>query len=252
MNRKNRLASRILTSFVLLCISTHLSATSINIYAASSMTNVVKALADAYSTKTGITVVPVLASSSSLAKQILAGAPADIYISANTHWTHYLIQEGKINNDDVINIATNQLVVICSVKQPKTLELANAEQWLDYLINNRLAIGDTRAVPAGIYAKEALQTLGLWQSLQGRLAPVSNVRLALILVERGEAPLGIVYRTDALISDKVKIVATFPSSSHTAITYPMAIMNNNVATHNLAEFIQSDQGQSIFKRYGFL
>lgn len=252
MNFKHFLALRIYAIFILTSAAASTNASSIYVYAASSMTNVVTTLGKEFYTQTGINVVPVVASSSSLARQILAGAPADIYISANTQWMDYLVQRHRVSRDNVTYIATNQLVVIAPVSKADHLELSDKSQWLSRLREGRLAIGDTHAVPAGIYAKQALQQLGLWQDLQPKLAPTSNVRVALTLVEHNEAPLGIVYRTDAWTSDKVKIVATFPSSSHAAITYPMVVLNDDISARIFAEFIQSKQGQSLLQGYGFL
>ncbi|WP_341662830.1 molybdate ABC transporter substrate-binding protein [Vibrio sp.] len=252
MNLKTYRAARFITALLILFISTGINATSITVYAASSLTNVIKALGDAYYVKTGVKVVHVLSSSSSLAKQILAGAPADIYISANTQWTDYLVEKNKIQRHNVTNIATNQLVVIAPSEHLVTLDVSSKEQWLTHLQDKRVAVGDTRAVPAGIYAKQALQTMGVWQSLHDKLAPVSNVRVALTLVEREEVPLGIVYQTDANTSDKVKVVATFPSSSHTMITYPMVLLNADIETLGFADFVQSKQGKILLNHYGFL
>lgn len=181
----------------------------------------------------------------------MSGAPADLYISANTKWSDYLVQQGIINSDAVTNIAHNQLVVISPINHPEPLELEKPEQWSKRLSGQRLAIGQTNAVPAGMYAKEALESLGLWSGLKGQLAPVNNVRVALTLVERGETPLGIVYKTDALVSDKVKVIGTFPASSHTAITYPMAKLNDKQTTKDFAAYLQSTQAQAVFKQNGF-
>ena len=252
MNLKIHSAVRAISVFLVLWVSTGVNATSINVYAASSVTNVIKALGDAYYAKTGVTVVPVLASSSSLAKQILAGAPADIYISANTQWVDYLVEKNKIQSDAITNIASNKLVVIAPNNQLVGLDVSSKEQWLTHLKDKRLVVGDTRAVPVGIYAKQALQTMGVWQSLHDKLAPVSNVRVGLRLIEREEAPLGIVYQTDAQTSNKVKVVATFPSSSHTMITYPMALLNSDTKTLDFANFVQSKQGTALLNQYGFL
>ncbi|EEX31904.1 molybdenum ABC transporter, periplasmic molybdenum-binding protein ModA [Vibrio coralliilyticus ATCC BAA-450] len=215
------------------------------------MTNVIKALAEKYQAETGVKVTPVFAGSSSLARQILSGAPADLYISANTKWSDYLVQQGVINGDAVTYIAHNQLVVISPKADAAPLELESLEQWSKRLSGQRLAIGQTNSVPAGVYAKEALESLGLWGGLNGQLAPVNNVRVALTLVERGETPLGIVYKTDALVSDKVKVIGTFPASSHTAITYPMAELNDKQTTKDFAAFIESAQAQAVFKQNGF-
>ncbi|WP_345772845.1 molybdate ABC transporter substrate-binding protein [Vibrio sp. Isolate23] len=224
---------------------------SVNVYAASSMTNVIKKLAEEFQTETGTKVIPVFAGSSSLARQILNGAPADIFISANLRWSDYLIQKGMMQSDNVTNLAENQLVVVAPLNKPTNFDVRSSEQWLKKLSEQRIAIGQTNAVPAGMYAKESLETLGVWESLRDHLAPVNNVRAALTLVERGETPLGIVYITDAMVSDKVKVVATLPSSTYSLITYPMARLNEKPATLEFEAFLQSEKAQAILKQYGF-
>ncbi|MFW7524350.1 molybdate ABC transporter substrate-binding protein [Vibrio ostreicida] len=224
----------------------------LTVYAASSMTQVINVLANEYELMTETRVTPVFAASSALAQQIRHGAPADIFISANRHWAQYLVTQGHVHRDAVTNLVSNQLVIISSHRWGSGFNLTDIQDWTHRLADERLAVGQTDVVPVGIYAKEALIFYGLWDRLKVALAPVNNARKALILVEREETPLGIVYKTDAVSSDKVSIVATFPSASHSGIVYPMATLNTRPETLDFALFLQTTHAQVIFKQYGFL
>jgi len=224
----------------------------VRLYAAASMTNVINEILQSYKGYSDDKVVAVYAGSSSLARQIEKGAPADIYISANVKWVDYLIDKGMVYKDKADVIARNQLSLVRPVNgKVEKFELTNAEQWLKALQNERLAVGQVDSVPAGIYAKQALSNLGVWQQVRAYTAPTSSVRVALALVERGEAALGIVYQTDAIVSNKVAIVETFPEQSHTPVQYPMAVISGSRAANELAEYILSDKARGIFKKYGF-
>jgi molybdate transport system substrate-binding protein len=227
---------------------------SIKVYAASSMTNVVNELISEFEKNNDIDVTPVYASTSSLVRQIERGAPADVFIAANQKWMTHLIDRGHVSSDNVTNWAGNELVLI----QPNlheadyaSFKLDNAKVWQEALVNERLAVGNTMSVPAGIYAKESLETLGVWESVRRRLAPSNNVRMALALVERQEARLGIVYKTDAMLSKDVSIIDTFPESSHSPIRYPVAKVSDNAATQAFYTFMQGDFSKSVLERYGF-
>lgn len=241
---------RSLVAAASLCVCTSISAQeNIRVYAASSMTNAVNELVEQFKQEHAITVTTVYAGSSSLARQIEQGAPIDLYISANEKWMDYLVQSGVVMRDAVINIATNKLVVVGT--ESATLDIKDPQSWLSLLAGNRLAIGQTNAVPAGIYAQQSLESLGVWSELKSSLAPTKNVRIALTLVERQETPLGIVYKTDANLSDKVTLISELPDDSHTPITYPMARLNDKASTASFAQFVLSEQGQSILQSYGF-
>ncbi|WP_050938321.1 molybdate ABC transporter substrate-binding protein, partial [Vibrio harveyi] len=197
------------------------AATELKVYAASSMTNAVNDIAQQFETKYDVTVTPVYGGSSSIARQILNGAPADIFISANTKWMDYLVKSKAVKNDSVTNLVRNSLVLItpkASTIEP--FDFSDANAWNQALEGNRLALGNPVSVPAGMYAKESLTNLGVWKKLERQIAPAKNVRLALALVERGEAPLGVVYKTDALLTDKVKVVGEFANDTHADIIYP--------------------------------
>jgi len=194
------------------------------------------------------------ASSSTLAKQIANGAPAEIFISADLKWMDYLEQRDRLRKGSRLNLLGNKLVLVApaaSTVQAKVevgLPLAN-------LLgpNGRLALGDPTHVPAGLYAKAALESLGVWDSVKARLAPAENVRAALALVARGEAPLGVVYATDAAAEPKVRVVGAFPESSHPPIIYPVAITRaaKGERADRFLEFLGSRTARGIFEKYGF-
>lgn len=223
----------------------------LRIYAASSMTNAVNELVSEFEKKSQVSVTTVYAGTSSLARQIHQGAPVDLFIAANTKWMNYLVEQKVILGDSVTEVASNQLVVITPVDRQGTLKIDDSDSWLNYLQGQRIAIGQTNAVPAGIYAKQSLEYFSVWHQLKGVLAPTNNVRIALALVERKEVPLGIVYKTDAMMSSGVKVIAQFPESSHAPIIYPMAQLNAKKQTKWFAAFIKSKRAQEILKSYGF-
>ncbi|MFC1235506.1 molybdate ABC transporter substrate-binding protein [Vibrio sp. F74] len=236
----------------LLPLKAAIAADSLKVYAAASMTNVISDLAKSYSDETGIRIVTVFAGSSSLARQIESGAPADLYISANKKWVDYLLAKGLISQEGIRVVAENELVLIAPQSHPqKSFDFTSTAVWNGLLLNERLAIGQPESVPAGIYAKQSLTNLAVWDTVKTKVAPTSSVRIALALVERGEATLGIVYKTDALMSEKVTIVDSFPNTLHEPIVYPMAIMNNDLVVKSFADFLVSDQAKQVFTRYGF-
>ena len=222
------------------------------VYAASSMTTVVDRLVSAYNTNNDIKVVPVYGGTGSLARQIQHGAPADIFIAANRDWMDYLTENSIINRDSVTYLASNQLVVIAPKETKKQLEIEKVESWLALIGNSKLAIGSVDFVPVGTYSKQVLDKLNLWQAIQPKLVFTKSVRMVLALVEQNALNVGIVYRTDALLSSKVKIVATIPVSLHQPISYPLAALNNKPETLAFFKFIQSEQSLGILSEYGFL
>lgn len=223
----------------------------LTVYAASSMTNAVTEIVSAFEKEKDVNVTTVFAGSSSLARQLAHGAPADVFISANTKWVQYLVEQGVVNSDGVTNVASNRLVIISGDIDEKNFELNDLQSWERNLSNSRLAIGQPDAVPAGMYAKESLESLGIWPSVKDRLAPTNNVRIALALVERREASLGVVYRTDAQQSTKVNVLATLSESTHQPIVYPMTQLNERPLTEAFSEFIQHEKSKEILAKYGF-
>ncbi|KOY42695.1 molybdate transporter, partial [Vibrio parahaemolyticus] len=180
------------------------------------------------------------------------GAPADIFISANTKWMDYLVDKDVISRDNVTSLVRNSLVLIVPQSSELTsFNFSDATAWEKALYGNRLALGNPTSVPAGMYAKESLTTLGVWKEIQTQIAPAKNVRLALALVERGEAPLGVVYKTDAQLTDKVKIVGEFASDTHAAIVYPAAVVNDSTESEQFFQYLKSDEAARVFAQYGF-
>ncbi|MFA0112751.1 molybdate ABC transporter substrate-binding protein [Vibrio sp. 10N.261.46.E11] len=232
--------------------STHLlAAEKLRVYAASSMTNAVNLLVGEFEKDHSVDVIPVYASTSSLVRQIERGAPADIFISANEKWMTHLVDRQLVSSDNVTNLCENGLVLISPKETPISLDLSNGDQWVKLLTNERLAVGNTMSVPAGIYAKEALETLGVWDDVKTRLAPSNNVRMALALVERSEAKLGIVYKTDALLSKEVNLVSTFPADLHTPIRYPVAKLSDKVVAEQFYTFLKSEKAKNTLNSFGF-
>ncbi|EOW9660803.1 molybdate ABC transporter substrate-binding protein [Vibrio parahaemolyticus] len=228
------------------------AATDLKVYAASSMTNAIDEIAQDFKEKYDVTVTPVYGGSSSIARQIINGAPADVFISANTKWMDYLVDEGVIDSDNVTNLVRNSLVLIAPQSSSLAVfNFADANAWEAALNGSRLALGNPTSVPAGMYAKESLTTLGVWKKIQTKVAPAKNVRLALALVERGEAPLGVVYKTDAQLTSKVKIVGEFASDTHAAIVYPAAVVNDSTESRQFFQYLKSEDAKRVFAHYGF-
>ena len=226
---------------------------SITVFAAASMKNALDDIDAAFTRQTGVTVVASYAASSALMKQIEQGAPADVYASADLKWMDYGAQRGLIQNDTRINLLGNRLVLIA----PKDSRIGQVTIGPGFDLaalagSGRIAVGDVRAVPAGLYAKAALETLGAWTAAEPKLAMTENVRAALALVARGETPLGIVYETDAKIDPAVKIVGLFPENSHPPIVYPVALTANAKpdAAQYLA-FLRTAAAKATFERLGF-
>ena len=194
------------------------------------------------------------AGSAALAKQIEQGAPADVFISADGDWMDYLQQRKLIDVDTRTNLVGNRLVVIAPVDSAlRTLSLKPAAV-RQALGDGRLALAETASVPAGRYGRQALTTLGLWDTVSGRLAQADNVRAAMTFVSRGEAPLGIVYATDAQAEPKVRVVAAIPGRTHDVIVYPLARVAKSppATTKGFLTFLRGDEAKAIFKRAGFL
>ena len=246
-----------LVTLVTLALTTSLSSThllaaeKLRVYAASSMTNAVNLLVEEFEKNHTVDVIPVYASTSSLVRQIERGAPADIFISANEKWMTHLVDRKYVSSDNVTNLCENELVLIAPKDSSVSLDLSQGDQWTKLLTNERLAVGNTMSVPAGIYAKEALETLGVWDDVSSRLAPSNNVRMALALVERSEAKLGIVYKTDALLSKEVNLIETFPSDLHTSIRYPVAKMSDKVIAEEFYTFLDTEKAKDILNSFGF-
>jgi molybdate transport system substrate-binding protein len=222
----------------------------VHIFAAASTTDAVRTIAERYAAQHDGNLRTVFAASSTVAKQVAAGAPADIYLSANVEWMDWLAERGEIRTGTRTELLRNRLVVVAPKGRPDLTEMAKLS---DYLGDRRLAMGDPAHVPAGIYAKEALQSLGLWNTLKTRSAFGADVRAALALVGRGEASAGLVYATDARISDDVRAVATVPQRHHTPIQYPVAIVKGQAtqAVRDVFAYLQSAEAAEIWRAHGF-
>lgn len=229
-----------------------IASTKVMVFAAASLTNALTEIGQQYDKTHDTKTVFSFASSSTLARQIQQGAPAQIFLSANQKWMDYLVDNHAVDKSSRKTLLKNTLVLIAS-KSHRINHITLNRYWniKSDLNGSRLAVGDPAHVPAGKYAQEALTSLGLWQQAMPLLARANNVRAALVLVERGEAPLGIVYSTDAAVAKGVKIVATFPESSHQPIEYPMALVNNTPSAVAFYDYLQSHAAQSIFIKYGF-
>jgi len=224
----------------------------ITVFAAASLTNALQDLGDAFTKETSIPVRFSFAASSALARQIENGAPADIFFSADLEWMDYLQSRNLIQRDTRHDVLGNRLVLIAPSDSLVKLKIEPNFALAAALGKGRLATGDPDSVPAGRYAREALTTLGVWSSVEGHLVRADSVRSALAFVDRGEAQLGIVYETDALIDKRVRVVDVFPASSHLPIKYPVAL--TTAAKGGAAKFlayIRGPAGELAFKANGF-
>ena len=223
------------------------------VFAAASLTDVLQQIGPLYTRQTNVPVKFSFAASSALARQIESGARADAFLSADQDWMNYLQERKLIKVDTRTDLLGNRLALIAPKDSKLTLKLERAAPLLKALgANGRLSTGDPDSVPVGKYAKTALGNLGLWSAIEPRLVRADNVRVALMYVARGEAPLGIVYSTDAAVEPQVRIVDLFPESSHAPITYPVAATTNALpATDAFLTFLRSDVARAIFTKAGF-
>ncbi len=194
------------------------------------------------------------ASSGALARQLNHGAPAALYLSANTKWLDWAEKKDLLAAGTRTDLMRNRLVLVQPNEGVLRLVYRDLKGWLHQIRGHRLAIADPMHAPAGDYAKAALTSLGLWKSLSSRTVRAQNVRAALLLVERQEAPFGIIYQTDARASKAVRILGTFPEDTHPPILYGLAIIRNkdNAANRRFYNFLQSPDAKKIFRRFGFL
>ena len=236
--------------FALWAIACTASAQQPLIFAAASLKNALDEVAAMSPAKPTIS----YGASSALAKQIEAGAPAQVFISADLDWMDYLEQRKLLRSGTRKNILGNKLVLIAPAGSGVKTEIAPGFPLATLLRNGRLATADPAHVPAGKYTKAALEKLGVWDSVSARLAPAESVRAALALVARGEAPLGTVYSTDAAVEPKVRVVATFPDGLHPAIVYPAALTSSAPSSGSAADFLvllASAAARNVFEKYGF-
>lgn len=227
-----------------------IAADSLTIYAAASLTNAINELDTLYEQKNKLEVKTSYAGSSTLAKQIEAGAPADVFISADVQWMDYLQNKQLVASTDRINLLGNRLVMITPKDHPVKLKI---DQKFDpsTVLQGKLCTGDTKSVPVGKYAKQALTSLGWWDKVEPRLVETEDVRAALNFVARGECQVGIVYATDAAISKDVVVAGVFPENTHPPIIYPVGLTKKNAESIKFYKFLQSGQAKTVFKKYGF-
>lgn len=238
-----------LISFFLLGISVSCQAGEITVYAAASLTNALGDIVDAYqSAHPGTVVKTSFAASGILARQIENGAPADLFISADSKWMDYLAGKGRIDGDSRVNLLGNTLVLISPRDRPLHVEMRKDFAFAQ-AFTGKLCTGETGSVPAGIYAREALIYLGWWNSIKARIVGTEDVRAALNLVERGECSAGIVYATDAVISDKVTVAAKFPDNSHAPIVYPVGLVTRKSEGLDFLDYLKT--ATALFTQHGF-
>jgi molybdate transport system substrate-binding protein len=223
------------------------------VFAAASLKDAIDATDAGFAKQSGKTPVPSYAASSALAKQIEQGAPADIFISADEDWMNYLADRKLIKPDTRFNLLGNTLVLIAPKDSKIDAKIAEDFPLAASLGDGYLAMANTDSVPAGKYGKAALTKLGVWDQVKGKIAEADNVRAALKLVSAGEAPLGIVYGTDAKSDPNVKVIDTFPEETHPPIIYPIAIVasSTNADAPALLAYLKSSAAQSVFRDQGF-
>ena len=223
------------------------------VFAAASLKNALDAINAQWQRDTGKKATISYAASSALAKQIEQDAPAQLFISADLDWMDYLAGKNLIKPETRSNLLGNRIVLIAQKDKARPVEIKTAFDLAKILGDGRLSMANVDSVPAGKYGKTALEKLGVWQSVSGKIAQAENVRAALLLVSRGEAPVGIVYQTDAAADPNVAIIGTFPEDTHPPIIYPIALTAN--ATHPDAsaflEYVRSAKAKPLFEAQGF-
>jgi molybdate transport system substrate-binding protein len=243
-----------LFALLLVCgLATAARADDVLVFAAASLQNALDDAAAAFHSKTGDGTKISYAASSALAKQIENGAPADLFISADLDWMNYLGQKKLIEDGTRANLLGNKLVLVAPAASNAQVEIKPGFALASLLGGGRLAMADPASVPAGKYGKAALEKLGVWDGVQDKVAPAQDVRAALRFVARGEAPLGIVYQTDAAAEPGVKIVGVFPEGSYPPIIYPAALVasSRNPAAAKLLAFLRSPAARPYFEKQGF-
>lgn len=246
--------ARLTAALAALCLTAAPApAAEVVVFAASSLKTALDLVAADFEAATGDTVTVSYAGSNQLAKQIIAGAPADIYISAATNWMDEVEKAGLVQAGTRKTLLGNTLVLVAHGTGAARVEISPELPLAAMLGEGKLSMGMVDSVPAGQYGKEALSSLGLWPSVEGSVAQSENVRAALALVSTGEAPYGIVYGSDAVADDGVTVIGTFPESSHSPISYPAALMTNAGDAADAAFFaaLSSDAARGRFTAQGF-
>jgi molybdate transport system substrate-binding protein len=248
--RRRYFLSGCISLFILIAASAQAE---ILVFAAASTASALDQIVIAFS-RQGIGVARVsYASSSTLAKQIVNGAPAEVFVSANAGWMDYVNRYGAIEKSSRFDLLSNRLVLITASDRIISARSGIQFPLIETLQDGYLAMGDPDHVPAGMYGKAALESLGFWRSIEDRIARSANARAAVALVERGEAAAGLVYKSDALGRENLQIISTIPPRSHPSVTYPVAIIKGQTGNEALAfvDFLKSDIASRIFSEYGF-
>ena len=244
----------LLAAIVALAVAPAASAQPLTVYAAASLTDALGEIGALWAARGNAAPRFSFAASSTLARQIENGAPADLFASADEEWMNYLAQRRLIVAGTRTGRLSNQLVLIAPADRARPIDLKPGLDLAALLGSGRLATGDPAHVPVGRYAQAALTSLGLWAAAEPRLARADNVRAALALVERGEAPLGIVYATDAAGVSRVRVVGTFPPASHPPIAYPFAVVAGRDAppARALLAFLLGPEARAVYEKRGFV
>ncbi|AVM75079.1 molybdate ABC transporter substrate-binding protein [Magnetospirillum gryphiswaldense] len=238
-----------------LCLSTAAArADEVLVFAAASLTNALNEIGDSFTAQTGHSLKPSYAASSALAKQVEQGAPAHVFASADLKWMDYMVEKKLVNNDSRFNLLGNTLVLVAPIdaKQDR-IALSPQTDIAGLAGSGRIATGNPDSVPVGLYFKQAMERSGQWGKVDAKIARADSVRAALAFVERGEAPLGVVYATDAAVSKKVKVVGVFPDTMHDPIVYPFALVagKETAAAKALLDYLKGAQAKGVFVKYGF-
>lgn len=253
MKRRNMLLSVMAAAVIAVGAITPAFAADLVVFAAASMKGSLDKVAVAFEKSAGTKVTISYASSSQLAKQIEAAAPADIFISADIKWMNYLVDKGAVKKEAAINFLGNRLVLVAAKDSPLSIKIGKDFPLAETLGDDRIAMGEPKSVPAGKYGQQALEFYGVWKAVQPKVAGADNVRAALKLVSSGEAPLGIVYETDAKADPDVRVVDVFGEDSHSPIIYPVAPVDAsaNTAKDEFVKFLLGPEAAAIFKDAGF-
>jgi molybdate transport system substrate-binding protein len=253
MKRRNLLLSFIAAAAIAVGAAIPAAAADLVVFAAASMKGSLDKVAAAFEAGGGSKVAISYAASSQLAKQIEAAAPADVFISADTKWMDYLVEKGAVKKEAAVNLLGNRLVLVAAKDSTIALKVAKDFPLASTLGDGRIAMGEPKSVPAGKYGQEALKFYGVWKDVESKVAGAENVRAALKLVSSGEAPLGIVYETDAKADKQVKVVDFFGGDSHSPIVYPVAPVeaSKNADKDAFVKFLLGPEATKIFMDAGF-
>jgi molybdate transport system substrate-binding protein len=242
-----------LAAMLMVALPAAQAADKVVVFAAASLKNALDAVNAAWEAESGKAATISYAASSALAKQIEEGAPADLFISADLDWMKYLSDKKLTKPETEVKLLGNRIVLIAPADSKAETTIAAGFDLAGLIGDGKLAMGDVKAVPAGKYGKAALETLGVWASVEGKVAQSENVRAALKLVSTGEAALGIVYATDAKAEPGVKVIGTFPEDSHAPIVYPVGITaeSTNPDAAALLTYLHSEKAKALFEEQGF-